>query len=84
MIKLTKLEKNYIDRIANPTKTALEDLIVPMSDLNDKAKLAQYTIDTYDLGELNNVKTTVSKHILDFTCLDDNKLLHVTGYIEAD
>lgn len=42
MIKLTKLEKNYIDRIANPTKTALEDLIVPMSDLNDKAKLAQY------------------------------------------
>ena len=83
MIKLTKLEKKYINRIANPT-TALEDLIVPMSDLNAKANLAQYTIDTYDLGALNSVKTTVSKHILDFTCLDDNKLLHVTGYIETD
>ena len=78
------MKKTTLTALANPTKTALEDLIVPMSDLNDKAKLAQYTIDTYNLGELNNVKTTVSKHILDFTCLDDNKLLHVTGYIEAD
>ncbi|QEA58724.1 hypothetical protein FGL74_02845 [Leuconostoc koreense] len=84
MIKLTKLEKTYISRIANPTKTALENLIVPTSDLNDKVRLAQYTIDIYELGELNNVKTTVSKHILDFTCLDNNKRLRVTGYIEID
>lgn len=46
--------------------------------------MAKYVIETYDLGELYGVKSTVSHHILDFTYLTGEQQSRITGKIEYD
>lgn len=84
MIKITKIEKHEIGRLANPTKVALENLLIPISDLTAKQELAQYIIDTYNLGQLDGIKTATAKHVLDFTCIAMSKRLHITAHITMD
>ncbi|MEX0381208.1 hypothetical protein AB3K25_02515 [Leuconostoc sp. MS02] len=84
MIKLTKLEKHDIIRIANPKYIDLADIYVPDSHANSKQLMAEYVIETYDLGKLYGVKSTVSPHILDFNYLSGEQQSRVTGKIEYD
>ena len=84
MIKLTKLEKHDISRIAIPKYTDLADFYIPDSNADSKKMMAKYVIETYDLGELYGVKSTVSHHILDFTYLNGEQQSRITGKIEYD
>lgn len=84
MIKLTQLKKHEIKRIANPKQSALADLYIPDFNADSKKAIATYVIETYALGELDGVKTTVSQHILDFTYLNDTRISRVTGKITYD
>lgn len=81
MIKLTQLEKQAIGRLANPTRLALEDLMVPDFYGDTPHQLAAYVIETYDLGQLDGVKSTTAAHVLDFTCQFNAQTLRVTGKI---
>ena len=84
MIKLTKLEKHDISRIANPKYTDLADVYIPDSNADSKKMMAKYFIETYYLVELFGVKSTVSHHILDFTYLNGEQQSRITGKIEYD
>lgn len=84
MIKLTQLQTHDIKRAANPKQSALADLYIPDFNADSKKAIAKYVIETYDLGELDGVKTTVSQHILDFTYLNGASVSRVTGKITYD
>lgn len=82
MIKLTELEKHIIMTQANPTHHSLSDILVPDFAGDTKHALAQYVIDTYDLGHFDGVKNTSAPYMLDFTCRSENQqLIRITGRI---
>ncbi|AFT81301.1 hypothetical protein FE407_01900 [Leuconostoc carnosum] len=82
MIKLTKLEKHSIRRTANPTHTVMADLYIPNFHGDTRQAIAEYVIDTYDLGVLNSVKNSTTRHVLDFTAISGNQITRTTGKIE--
>ncbi|MCP1276571.1 hypothetical protein [Leuconostoc citreum] len=84
MIKITNIETHAINRIANPPKNHLDDIIIPDFHADSKQAMAEYIIAVYDLGSLDGVKQTSSPHVLAFSYLTNNQISHLTAKIQQE